>query len=85
MEKVTSFDVNNLTYLDGYCLFSVCELQEDSQFTVLWLYKTKNFLCLSCFIMLNRVLCYVIVSTSHSCITNGNPLSASERKTKVLW
>ncbi len=40
-----SHDVDNLTYLDGYCIFSVCELKEDSQFTVLWLYKNKGFLC----------------------------------------
>ena len=42
LEKLTSRDVNNLTYLDGYCLFSVCELKEDSQFTVLWFYKNKD-------------------------------------------
>ena len=86
MEKVTSLDVNNLTYLAGCLCCSVfCELKEDSQFSVLWLYKTKIVLFLSCFIVINQVLCYVIVSASHSCTTNGNPLSASERKTKVLW
>ncbi len=42
MEKCTSLDVDNLTYLDGCCLFSVCELKEDSQFTVLWLHKKKD-------------------------------------------
>ena len=68
-----SHDVDNLTYLDGYCLFSVCELKEDSQFTVLWFTRTKDFLCFSCFIVLNWVLVYVVVCASHSCTTNGNP------------
>ncbi len=54
MEKLTSLDVDNLTYLDGCSLFSVCELKEDSQFTVMWLYKNKDvFLGLSCLIVLN--------------------------------
>lgn len=44
VEKLTSLDVDNLTYLAGCFLFSVSELKEDSQFTVLWLYKTKIFL-----------------------------------------
>ena len=40
------------------------------------------FLCLSCFIVLNQGLYYVVVCVcaSHSCTTYGNPLSVSDRE-----
>jgi hypothetical protein len=38
------------------------------------------FLCLSCFIVLNQGLYYVVVCASHSCTTYGNPLSVSDRE-----
>ncbi len=42
VERLTSLDVDNLTYLDGCYLFGFCELKEDSQFTVLLIYKNKD-------------------------------------------
>ena len=46
VEKCTSLDVDNLTYLDGCCLFGFCELKEDSQFTVLWFLQEQDHLSL---------------------------------------
>jgi len=46
VEKCTSLDVDNLTYLDGCCLFGFCELKEDSQFTVLWFLQEQDRLSL---------------------------------------
>ncbi len=42
VEKCTSLDVDNLTYLDGCCLFGFCELKEDSQFTELWFLQEQD-------------------------------------------
>ena len=46
VEKCTSLDVDNLTYLDGCCLFGFCELKEDSQITVLWFLQEQDRLSL---------------------------------------
>ena len=61
MEKFTSLDVDNLTYLDGCCLFGFCELKEDSQFTVLWFLQEQDHLSLVfllCSTQLRLLLCF---------------------------
>ncbi len=60
-----SHDADNLTYIDGCCLVSVCELKEDSQFTVMWLYKNKGF---SLFFLLHSALSSLILCCG-VCIT----------------
>ena len=81
MEKCTSLDVDNLTYLDGCCLFGSVNLRKTHNLLYCGFYKNKIvFLWFSCFIALNRGLYCVVVSASHSCTTNGNPLSSFLRK-----
>ena len=66
MEKLTSLDVDNLTYLDGCFLFSVCELKEDSEFTVLWFVQEQRLLSLIFLLhsaQLRLILCCVVCVT----------------------